>query len=231
MEKKYPVGYITINRPEKRNALVIGEGGTIDQLCQAAIDMRDDPDIKVFVIRGSGECFCSGFDLSRYDDNLYKKQTKLSDSIKWVESVKDEPWTRYGRIKGDLDKPESMPMSGRDMFWDALWDNPKPSIAQVHSFCLGAGLWISNECDITYATSSAIFAYPPPRYGSSVVLGILPPWLLGRKKTMEMAFTGRAITAEEAYHFHLVNRVVPEDRIDEEVRRLAESIALRSRIK
>jgi len=46
---------------------------------------------------------------------------------------------------------------------------------------------MANECDITYATPTAIFGYPPVRYGSSVVLGILPPWLLGRKKTMEMA--------------------------------------------
>ena len=82
-----------------------------------------------------------------------------------------------------------------------------------------------NHCDIVYATPTALFAYPPIRDGASVVLAILPPWLLGRRKTMEMALTGRAITAEQALNFHLINEVVSEDKIDEEVRKLAEGIA------
>jgi len=225
IEKKYPIGYVILNRPEKRNALVTAPGGTIEQLQQAFLEMRDDPEIRVFIIKGNGDCFCAGFDLSRYDDGMFKPQTDLPESVKWAEAVKDEPWSRYGRVRGSLANPEGVPMGGRDMFWDCLWDNPTPSIAQVHSFCYGAGLWLINECDIVYSTPTSIFAYPPIRYGASVVLGILPPWLLGRRRGMWMALTGHSITADEAYNAGLITKIVDEGKIDKEVTELATSIA------
>lgn len=225
VEKEYPIGHITINRPEKRNALA---GSTINQLVQAFDDMRIDPEIRVFILKGNGDCFCAGFDQSRPDEGTIQREiTKVPKAVEWILPVQQEPWSRISRAASpDLSNPESARIDQRHSRWSAgLWHNPKPSIAQVHSFCLGAGLWLSNECDITYATPNTVFAYPPPRYGSSVVLGILPPWLLGRKKTMEMAFTGKAITAEEAYNFRLINKIIPEDQIEEEVNKLATSIA------
>ncbi len=224
VDKPYPIGYITINRPEKRNALA---HSTVTQLNQAFNEMRLDPEIRVFVVRGAGDCFCAGFDLGRFDEGIFTPANNVPQSVDWVKPVQFEPWARFSRVNSrDLSNPESAPLDQRHSpFWAGLWENPKPCIAQVHSFCLGAGLWISNECDITYATPNAVFAYPPPRYGSAVVLEIVPPWLLGRKKTMEMAFTGKAITAQEAYNFRLINKIIPEDQIDDEVNKLAESIA------
>ena len=57
VEKKYPVGHITINRPEKRNAMQTTNvpGGTVEQLMQAFLEMRDDPGIKVFILKGAGD--------------------------------------------------------------------------------------------------------------------------------------------------------------------------------
>lgn len=224
VEKPYPIGYITINRPEKRNALA---HSTVTQLNQAFNEMRLDPLIRVFVVRGAGDCFCAGFDLGRFDEGIFTPAKNVPKPVEWVKPVQFEPWARFSRVNSqDLSNPEAAPLDQRHSpFWAGLWENPKPCIAQVHSFCLGAGLWISNECDITYATPNAVFAYPPPRYGSAVVLEIVPPWLLGRKKTMEMSFTGKAITAEEAYNFRLINKIIPEAQIDGEVKKLAESIA------
>jgi len=128
-------------------------------------------------------------------------------------------------MSGDFSIPEGQPLRRRDYFRDLLWNNPKPSIALVRSFCLGAGLLMINQCDVVFATADAIFAYPPIRDGASVVLGIIPPWLLGRRRAMEMALTGRAITAEEAYNCGLITRVVSEDKIEEAVKEEAMMIA------
>ena len=226
VEKKYPIGYITINRPERRNTLIQTQGGTIEQLQQAFRDMRDDSKIRAFVIRGSGECFCAGFDQSRpAESSIYRKIENLPEEVAWVEDVKDEPWARWSRVRGELNNPEGVSIGYRDLFKEGLWDNPKPSIAQVHSFCLGAGLWLANQCDVVYCTPSAVFSYPPIRYGAAIVLGIVPPWIFGRHMTMEMGLTGKFIDAEAALRCGAVNKIVPEDKIDEEVRLLALSMA------
>jgi len=226
VEKKYPVGYVTINRPERRNTLIQTQGGTIEQLQQAFRDMRDDPKIRVFIIRGAGDCFSAGFDQSRpAESSIYRKVDDLPEEVEWVRDVKDEPWARSSRIRGELTNPEGVSLEYRDLFKEGLWDNPKPSIALVKSFCLGAGLWLANECDVVYCTPTAVFSYPPIRYGASVVLGILPPWILGRHMTMEMGFTGKYIDAETALRCGVVNQIIDEDKIDTEVDLLALSVA------
>lgn len=226
IEKKYPLAYITINRPERRNAVTTFQGGTVEQIIQAADDMRVDPEIRVFILQGAGDCFCSGFDMSRYDENVWKAQESLPEDMQWMDKVRDEPWTRFVRTRsGDLSNPENTSLASRDMFGEALWNNPTPSIAKVDSFCLGAGMWMANDCDIVYATPEAVFAYPPIRYGASITGGILPPWLLGRRKVLYMALTGRFITAQDAYNCGLITDIVPRDKIDEAVREVAMSIA------
>jgi enoyl-CoA hydratase len=226
VEKKSPIGYITINRPEKRNSLTTFKGGTVQQLGQAALDMRDDPEIRVFIVKGAGDCFCSGFDLSSYDDAMWKEQESLPEAVKWVDAVKDEPWARYGRVRGDLSNPEGQPLvPSADLFFDEYWNNPTPSIAVVSSYCLGAGLWLANNCDVVYATPNAVFAYPPIRYGASVQLCILPPWLMGRRMNLWMALTGQYITADEAFNSNLITKLIPEEKLEEEANKLATSIA------
>jgi enoyl-CoA hydratase/carnithine racemase len=201
------------------------EGGTIAQLNQACLDMREDPEIRVFILKGVGDNFCAGFDQSLYDESMFKPVAKkLPKAVEWVRGVENEPWTRYGRTREG--NPEGSSLSDRvGLFGEGLWDNPKPSIAQVDSYCLGAGLLIINNCDIVYATPNAIFSYPPIRRGASVVPGILPPWILGLRQCMWLAMTGQAINAEEAYNCGLVTKIVPENKIEAEVNKLALSIA------
>lgn len=224
VEKKYPIGHITINHPEKRNALV---GGTIPQLSQAFIEMKDDPEIRVFILKGAEDNFCAGFyQAPTTESSILKPPEELPKAVEWIRDVKDEPLARYGRDRsGSLASPEGQSLAGNELLFDELWNNPKPSIAQIDSFCLGAGLWIANQCDIVYATPNAIFSYPPIRRGASVVMGIVPPWILGLRQSMWMALTGQAITAQEAHSCGLVTKIIPEDKIDAEVQKLAESIA------
>ncbi len=216
VEKKYPVGYITINRPEKRNALSSTATGSIPQLCQAYMDMADDPEIRVFILKGAGDCFCAGFDMSQYDNSYWKPgENPLR------KGREKEVWAAI--TMGNGDNPESR---YRDpIFWQELWNNPKPSIALVQSFCLGAGMANVNSCDIVIATPDAVFAYPPIRYGASLWPGALQPWLLGLRRAMDMAMTGRFITAQEAYDCGLITKIVPEDKLLEEGIKYAESVA------
>ena len=227
VEKKYPIGYITINRPERRNAVGTEPGGTIDQIDQAAYEMRDDPGIRVFIVKGSGDCFCSGlYQAATQSDSLRGAPPveEMPEATKWfIPELGKEAWARYA--PRDRRLPESRSLKTRTFFWDSFWDNPTPSRAQVHSYCLAAGLWLANVCDVVYATPSALFSYPPIRRGASVVLTILPPWLMGRRMCMWAALTGNAITAEEALNCGLITRIVDEDKIEAEVNKLATSIA------
>jgi len=222
IEKKYPIGYITINRPERRNALA---ARTLQELREAADEMRLDPEIRVFVLKGAGDCFSSGFDIGISGHDLFSAAQEYPESLEWIKGLEDEVWTRYARTGGLLANPEAMPLDTNPNPFQYLWDHPKPSIVQVHSYVLGAGLWIANSCDITIATPTAVLGYPPPRQGASVTLGALPPWLMGRKKTLEMAYTGKVITAEDGLQNGIINHIYPEDTIDEEVYKLAVSIA------
>jgi enoyl-CoA hydratase len=227
VEKKGPIGYITINVPERRNAVSTHPGGTIDQIDQAALEMRDDPEIRVFIVKGAGDCFCSGlYQTVQQTGGLRSAPPpeEMPEATKWfTPELGREPWARYA--SRDRRLPESASLRRTSFFWDTFWDNPTPSIAQVDSYCLGAGLWLINVCDVVYATPRAIFSYPPIRRGASVVLTILPPWLMGRRACMWTALTGNAITAEEAYNCGLITKIVDEDKIEAEVNRLATSIA------
>ncbi len=220
VEKKPPIGYITINRPEKQNALTQLPGGTLDQMAQAYREMQEDADIRVFIIKGNGPCFTAGFD-------LVSTQAFAPAQKGWIKGREREPWARFFTLFPEArENPESFlfnALAGK--WWEPLRNNPKPSIAQVHSFCLGAGLWTINHCDVVYATPDAVFGYPPVRYGCPVLFEILPPWLLGMRRVMKMALTGKVISAQEAYSCGLITEVVPRDRIDADVEEMALSIA------
>jgi len=223
VEKKPPVGYITINRPEKQNSLTQLRGGTLDQMAQAYGEMQADSDIRVFIIKGAGPCFSAGFDLGNVE--IFEEPDKG-----WIKGREYEPWARFftnTTSREIRNNPESYLFSalGSQWWWDPLRNNPKPSIALVHSYCLGAGLWTVNHCDIVYATPDAVFGYPPVRYGCPVIFQILPPWLLGMRRVQKMALTGKVISAQEAYDCGLITEVVPRDKIDDEIDEIAESIA------
>jgi enoyl-CoA hydratase/carnithine racemase len=219
VEKKYPIGYITINRPQKRNSLSFGPTGTQAQIIQACDDFKEDPQIRVFIIKGARPCFCSGFDLGSAEF------TKEMPDDALVKGREHEVWPRFFHGQKGVENPESILPEGGGWWWQSLWKNPKPSIALVHSFCFGAGLYTANFCDIVYATPDALFGYPPVRFGCPITMAILQPWLLGPRLTRWMALTGWSIGAEEALSHGLITKIVPKERAEQEVDKLAMAIA------
>jgi len=186
-------GWITLNRPERLNALSRALLAELEQALDAA---KADDEVRSIVIKGAGRAFSAGYDMN-------------------VQTEGDEKWDALTSTLRD---------GPGDMYKRAIWDNPKPVIAQVHSFSLAGGGHMACNCDITIAADDSLFGYPPVRYGS-VMMGLLWPELVGMKKAKQLAFTGTMMTAQEALRVGLVSEVVPRADLDDHVRALAKTIA------
>ncbi len=196
-EKEGAVAYITLNRPEKMNALSTQAGGLLEEWEDACNDAKKDAEIRVVIIKGAGRCFSAGYDLVASSGLIGSSVEQMYDQV--ADHV-----DRYVRV---------------------LWENPKIFIAQVHGYCLAGGGDMAAFCDITIAADDALFGYPAVRYGVLPTTFIWP-YLIGMKKTMELSLTGNMISAQEAYTCGLVNKVVPMDQLDEEVDKFAQTIIM-----
>lgn len=124
---------LTLNRPEKRNALNNALRGAIF----AALEAHDrDPEVRVTLLRGAGPAFCSGYDLSA--DNRVGQPYHSADGL--------GQWSRHV-VDG----------------WFRVWDLAKPVIAQVHGWCLAGGSELATACDLVYVAEDARIGYPPVR--------------------------------------------------------------------
>ena len=124
---------ITLNRPEKRNALNNVLRGEIFGALQA-FD-RDD-DVRVTILRGAGKCFSAGYDLGANN----------AEGQPYYTSGGDGNWSRHV-TEG----------------WFGIWDLAKPVIAQVHGYCLAGGSELATSCDLVYVAEDAQVGYPPVR--------------------------------------------------------------------
>ena len=187
-------GWITLNRPERLNALSRPLLAEVEEALNAA---REDDNVRAIVIKGAGRAFSAGYDM-----NVQTQGERRRDAL-------------FSALSSS---------APQDMYKRAIWDNPKPVIAQVHSFTLAGGGHLACHCDITIASDDALFGYPPVRY-ASVMMPLVWPELVGMKKAKQMAFTGSMITAQEALRVGLVSEVVPRDDLDDHVKTLAKTIA------
>ncbi len=116
--------------------------------------------------------------------------------------------------------------------WERIRRFPKPLVAAVSGYCLGGGCELAMACDLVVAAETARFGQP------EINLGVLPgaggtqrlPRIVGKHRAMELILTGRHLTAQEAYAWGLVNRVVPQERYLEEALALAREIASKAPI-
>jgi enoyl-CoA hydratase len=150
----------------------------------------------VIILRGAGRAFCAGYDLAE------DASGGVLDARRWHQ---------------DLSHSTAAMLE--------IVDNPKPVIAQVHSYCLAGGTDLMLACDLAVAADDAYFGYVDVRFGSGVVSMFLP-WVVGVRKAKELLFTGEdRIPADEALRIGLVNRVAPREQLDDDTLALAEEIA------
>ena len=199
-EKKDGIGYITLNRPDKLNAI---NDALLEELDATFAAAEPDLEVKVVVVKGAGRAFSVGQDLSGVETSEV-----LPDPRK--------PVSRKKQLEAER---------RRNRRWEYIFNLAKPTIAQVHGHCLGFGCNLAMVCDITIASEDALFGDPSIRMGllSDMPLWI---WLVGIKKTRELLYSGRYITATEAEQFALINKAVPKDKLESEVLKLAKGISL-----
>ena len=176
-EKRDGVGWITFNNPARRNAVNLTMRIALIKILR---EFEGDPDIRVMVLRGSGDkAFVSGSDISEFKD---KRATP-------------EQAQEYQKIGSELDQ--------------CFESVTKPLIAMIHGMCLGNGLGTALKCDLRIASQDALFGIPAARlglvYNFPGVKRVVD--LIGSSRAMEMIFTARRFTAAEAKEIGLVNEV------------------------
>ena len=193
-----PVRFLTLNRPEKRNAL---NEELIASLKAALASTERDESVRVVVVRGAGNDFCSGADLASIK--------KLADST-------------YEDNLEDARRLMELYVSIRRM--------PVPVIAAVRGRALAGGAGLATACDIVLAARSSRFGYPEVRIGfvPAMVMAILRR-NLGEKTAFELSTLGFEFTAERARAIGLVNRVLDDGIFETEVQQYADSYAALSR--
>ncbi len=128
---------LTLNRPDKRNALSHGLRSRLFELLRQA---DADPDVRVVIIRGAGKSFSAGYDLAQ----------DKTETPPWPISTADGAWARHV-------------LAG----WFEMMDMATPIIAQVHGYCLAGGTELATACDLVYVADDAQIGYPPVRSMSS----------------------------------------------------------------
>ena len=128
---------LTLNRPDKRNALSHALRSRLFELLR---DADADPEVRVVIIRGAGKSFCAGYDLAQ----------DKSEAPPWPISTADGAWARHV-------------LTG----WFEMMDMAMPIIAQVHGYCLAGGTELATACDLVYVADDAQVGYPPVRSMSS----------------------------------------------------------------
>ncbi len=193
-EKRGRVARVTIDRPERLNAL---HPPASQEMRRVFLDFRDDPDVWVAVLTGSGErAFCAGNDLK-----YHAERGAAGEAYPGASAVP------FGGITGDFE----------------CW---KPIIAAVNGYAMGGGLEIALACDLIVADESARFGAPEVNVGLVAAAGGVHriPRQLPLKVGMGMLLTGKPIGAEEALRWGLVNEVAPAGKALDAALRLAEEV-------
>jgi enoyl-CoA hydratase len=205
-DKQERLSTITLNRPDKLNNI---RPPMPEELEKAIAEANADPDVRVIILQGAGKAFCAGFDFS--EDLAYFK--------KWGGQAGSEIWDP-GR---DMILVTS-PFVGPIPKFMSIWRSPKPVIARVHGWCVGGGSDMALLCDVIIASQDARFGTPYSRVWGCYLTGM---WFyrLGLTKTKMLALTGDSISGSEAAEMGLINKAVPADKLDAEVRFLANRMA------
>jgi enoyl-CoA hydratase len=197
-EQKGAVAYITLNRPERMNAL----GHDLRrELMNAFSTVRQDPAVRVAVITGAGErAFSAGGDLKEHKEIFDRKRV------------------RVGPDYGALDEPPNSSTLALETY--------KPTIAAVNGYALAGGCELALSCDIRIASENASFALTEVTVGRGANFGsVMLQYLVPRGLAMQMLLTGERISAQEALQVGLVNQVVPLADLVSTAGALAEKIA------
>ncbi len=198
---------ITLNRPEKLNALTVK---LMTELHEALWEADNDTSVHCVILRGAGRAFSAGYDLTGADGEYPPSRVHSQGKrYRGATSVDDDAWR--------LERSQRLRM--------ALFDMHKPSIAQIQGYCLAGGTDVALLCDMLVAADDALIGFPPTRDLGS------PPnhmWVyhVGPQWAKRLLLSGDMITGAEAQQIGLVMKAVPKERLEAEVEQLADRLAM-----
>jgi enoyl-CoA hydratase len=190
------VARVTMNRPRYRNAQ---SRRLLTELDEAFTAAADDPSIRVIILAGEGKDFSAGHDLG---------------TPEFLEEERRQP--RQGRSEAERNFAYSwQQFVDMSLRWR---DIPKPTIAQVHGWCIFGGWIFASAMDLVTASDDAKFM-------TNLLQYFTLPWDVGARKAKEILFDNHVITAAEASELGFVNRVWPRDELDKQTLQWANQIA------
>ncbi len=195
------VARITINRPERRNAMSRALQGELIDAVEAA---GQDSQIHAVIIRGAGKSFCSGYDVTPSDEAGHGAAAQISLPRRAVETV--------SMARG----------------WSRIWNAPVSVIAQVHGACLAGGTDLALHCDLIVTADDATIGYPALRMGGTPPTNM---WLyhVGPQWAKRLLFTGDTFTGRFAEKIGFALEAVAAAQLDEHVLELAARIGAMGR--
>jgi enoyl-CoA hydratase len=198
-EVRNTTAIVTLNRPEKRNAL---SAQILRELSAALLEADEHNAVHCVVLRGAGPHFCAGADLSEYSSGR-------GEAYRGRQEIDDDVWR--------LEQGQRLRLT--------LFDMHKPVIAQVHGTCIGIGTDLAWLCDMVLAADDARIGFPPVRDlgtppGSMWLYHCGPQW------AKRLLLTGDSVTGADAASIGLALKSVPADQLEAEVMRLAERMGL-----
>jgi enoyl-CoA hydratase len=189
------IATVTLNNPGRLNAL---NKSMWQRLGEIMRELSHDDALRCIVLRGAGDkAFAAGADIAEF-------ATERADSAQ-------------AKLYGDLIHQTMQAVAGCR----------HPTVALIQGACVGGGLEIAAMCDMRICGASSRFGVPINRLGLTMAYGELQGLLalVGRAVTLEILLEGRVFDAAEALHKRLVNRVVPDDKVEEEAYAAAARIA------
>ncbi|MCF8032676.1 MAG: enoyl-CoA hydratase/isomerase family protein [Desulfarculaceae bacterium] len=196
-EVKDKIGILTLNQPDKMNAL----GAAVEkEITDCLTDWAKGTEVKVVILRANGKVFCSGHDRLEVRDGT-------PSSIRNLFQTSYDMMTCMRKVR-------------------------MPIIAQVHGIAMAGGCHLVAGCDLAVAAEEgAKFGMTGLKIGYNCSTPtVAVSRAVGSKKCLEMLFTGNLYSAQESVEMGLINRVVPDDKLEEETFALAQEIAKGSRI-
>jgi enoyl-CoA hydratase/carnithine racemase len=204
------VATVTLNRPEKLNAWT---DKMEKEFSHALASSEKDDAVRAIVITGAGKGFCAGADMGNLDSLASKRES--------FGEVKARLAERFAGPKRDGARPDFQKT------YSYLPAINKPIIGAINGAAAGLGMVISLYCDIRFASDKAKFTTAFARRGLIAEYGMswMLPRIVGIPNALDLLFSARVITADEAHAMGLVNRVFPLEQFAAEVRKYAVELA------
>ncbi len=201
------VAFVTLNRPEKLNALSNNLRG---EMIDAMKEAEANPDVGVIVLRAAGRAFSAGYDLSPARaagaDSAYVNRHSLMPDTNTTHPGQQQ-WSRHVVMTN----------------W-AIWELAKPVIASIQGYCLAGGTELATICDFRVVAEDAQIGYPPVRAMTTMDM-MWAPWYLPAAKAREFAFVGDPISGAEMERLGWANYAVPAEQLADFTDRFARRMA------